>query len=153
MNYLIYSMSGYYIDIRQDVDGVKHPFIEIDEKTTGEIVKALSKGLTVKVINGEVNYLINENKKRDNIVSERDRILSYVIPYTTCEWYREKELPNITTEELEDLKELYYRLLDMPQHYDNSVDKQNWSWKWVDEYTSGKNTNNYQLKILPFIKW
>lgn len=151
--YLVYSMSGYYIDIKHNIEGVLHPFIEINEKTFDEVIKARSDGLIVKVVNDSINYLINENKKRERIVSDRDNILDSVIPYANSDWYRNKNLPDATAEQLNDLEELYNRLLDMPQHYDLSDDKQSWDYRWVDEYTSGKNTNNYQLKRLDFIKW
>ncbi len=129
---------------------------KFDKKDT----KALSDEQVDKFLNNKnYSYFIIDDifvekliisKKRLDIVVERDECLQNLLPYFDI-WYQEKLL--LTTEQIEDIKELYYRLLDAPQHYDSSEDKEAWCFNFVDEYTSGKNTNKYQIKKLDFIKW
>lgn len=99
---------------------------------------------------GSFSFYFIESIKRDCIVAERNAIIQKTdTPYSFPD-YQESTL---TTEQVSELKELRDRLRKAPQHYDACVDKENWQFRWVDEYTSGKNTNNYQLKSLTFIKW
>lgn len=153
MFYLEYSMSGVYVNIHlseKSITDKKHGFIIVDLATRNSVVNAIKKGLTVKVVDSEVKYGINFDNKRIDIVKERDSYSEKVLPFLDT-WYQEKH--ELTLEQIDDVKELYYRLCDAPQHYDVSDDKESWSMKFVEEYTSGKNTNNYQLKKLNFVKW
>lgn len=104
----------------------------------------------VYVIDGEIVLRQNIKSKREQLVEERDELLNEMSHYRNDPKYQAKL--GLTSEDLEDLDEYWERLLDMPQHFDASDNQYDWCYKFVDVYTSGKNTNTYQLFRPKFIK-
>lgn len=146
--YLEYSEKGYFLDIKKE-SNYKNK-IEITKEQETEVYKALSDKKIVKVVDGEIVFLVNEALKRIDIVEKRNELLEVAGRFVDRPTYFE-EL-GLTTEEVADAKEYYLRLLRMPEAYDNSDNKQEWYFRFVDVYTSAKNSNNYQLYKPEFVK-
>lgn len=151
--YITYTNEGSFVNLHNTTEDITRQYIEITDEQVLSVFKAISEKKVIKVIDGVLTISENMNLKRSEIVLERDVILESVLPYVNSSWYREDNIEGLNAEIESEIRELYQRLCDMPTHFDNSEDKQNWSYKWVDEYTSGKNTNSYQIKRLSYIKW
>ena len=149
MKYLYHKNNGSFLMIKNINDNSIYPHIEISEEQEQEILLAKKSGKVIKVINNEYQIFINEVNKRTKLVKERNNYLLQTDAYMFEDVRTEKSL---TAEDIEDLLEYRLRLREMPNHYDVSNDKQNWSYVFVDVYTSGKNTNSYQLFKPEFIK-
>lgn len=149
--YLYYKKSGFMAAIKE-TNISQGDFIEITEKQVSDILNWQIEDSTniIKVIDGEIKFIINETNKRQKIVQERNELLAIAERFVDRPTYTSKL--GLTTEDLEDAEEYYIRLLDMPQHFDASDDKQNWKYVFVDVYTSGKNTDKYQLFKPSFVK-
>lgn len=151
MKYLYYKKNGTMLFIKNNNDNTNYNYIEINKEQEQEVFSWLSDNKTnlVKVLNGSLCFLINELSKRSDIVRERDNLIIQTDAYMFEDVRTEK---NLTAENIEDLLEYRLRLRNMPNHYDSSTDKQTWSYVFVEVYTSGKNTNSYQLFKPEFIK-
>lgn len=148
--YLIHSNIGHFVDLTTEIKGSQFPSLEITEEQYDNTIEALSQGLVVRVVDGEILYLVNEVKKRADIVEERNKLIDVAGRFIDRPTYTDDL--GLTTDDLDNVAEYYKRLRDMPQHYDESTDKQNWSYTFVDVYTSGKNSNKYQLFKPSFVK-
>ena len=150
MKYLYHRTDGVFLMIKDTNESTNYPHVEITDSEAENILLAKDAGKIIKVIDGKYLILVNEITKRQKIVKERNELLIVVERFIDRPTYTNKL--GLTIEDLEDAKEYYIRLLDMPQHFDTSDDKQNWQYVFIDVYTSGKNTNNYQLFKPSFVK-
>lgn len=149
MSYLYYT-KGVMLFIKNDNKCEDFSCIEISKEQEKEILNKKNNGYFVKVINNEVVFIEDLAIKREKIVNERNKLIDVAGRYIDRPTYTNKL--GLTSEDLEDAEEYYNRLLDMPQHFDSSDDKQAWDFVFVESYTSGKNTNKYQLFKPAFIK-
>lgn len=106
--------------------------------------------LNVIVKDGSLVYSESLHFKRKKIVDFKNKKLKesdFLISDMKA-----REYLNLTNEDLDDLNEYRDRLRQLDDHFDNSKDKESWSFVFVDTYTSGKNTNKYQIVKPHFIK-
>lgn len=150
MKYIVLSKSGTVVKV-YDCEVMSDKVVTITDEEYKEKVLSVPDFHKTRWKNGDFYHHFIPALKRESMSEERDSYIQTIKPVMENVWYQEKL--NLTSEQLEDLKELYFRLLDAPQHYDVSDNQVEWTFNWVDEYTSGKNTDNYQLKRLDFIKW
>ena len=118
-----------------------------------EILKGLNDGYFVHYIENKVVLKINEANKRKEIVSERDVLLEETEPYFLDRYG--KRILNLTTEEDAELLLYYDELLAMPNHFDSSELKEEWSFIFVDYADQGTRTSTdsiYYLNKPNFIK-
>lgn len=149
MKYLYYNKHNVAFKVTEDnsYSGLKYIIITSDQETEFNLKKNTHACI---VKGGVLTYIFDTIKKRERISEERNLIISETDnPYSLPDY----KTNVLSLEQREDLDELRKRLRDAPQHYDLSDDKENWTLRWVDEYTSGKNTDNYQIKRLDFIDW
>lgn len=148
MKYLVHRSNGVMVRVQNLLPTERH--IEITDAQAEELISKLNDGYQAIVKDGLITYEYSYLNKRKEIVEERNKILTFLdIPYSLPD-YRANVL---TQEQADDLDELRERLRNAPQHYNDSLEKESWQFRWVPEYTSGKNTEKYQLKRLDFVKW
>lgn len=147
--YLRHSKSGSFI-ILTAIKPNDSLFLELTDKQHEEVKAANAAHEIIKVIDGNIHYFKNEGLERAKMVAERNELLEIAGRFVDRPTYF--EALGLSNDDIEDAKEYYIRLLAMPQHYDNSEDKQGWFYEFVEIYTSGKNTNSYQLMKPSFVK-
>lgn len=150
MKYIEYLNTGVVIDIRTKKEEAVFNTKEVSDNESLEVMEHMTSGNIVNVINNKIIFHVNEYKKRDEIVEERNALLKIAENFIDKPTYF-KHL-GLSVDDINDAKEYYFRLLDMPQSYDNSDDKQSWDFIFVDKYTSGKNSDTYQILKPEFIK-
>lgn len=149
-NYLYYTKGGSFLDIKKSNTNTDYKCIEITDEEKENIIKTLKDdSKQVKVYNDVITIIDNEYFKRKTIVDFKNKELSN----TDFLMFKDAQIDyQLTSENIEDLEEYRTRLRFIDDHYDNSEDKQNWKYVFVDAYTSGKNTNKYQLLKPSFLK-
>ncbi len=115
--------------------------IGITNKQKDEILQALNKGLFVHIIEENIVLKINEAKKRLQIETERDGFLEETEPYFRSR-YADRVL-GLTDEEKALLLTYYDQLLNMPEDFDNSLNKDEWYYVFV---TPGDDETIYELE-------
>lgn len=149
MSYLYYN-KGVMVFIKNDNAYQDLDCIEISKEKEIEILNKKNNGYFVKVLNNEVVFIKDFSIKRKDIVNFKNQKLSetdYLVSDQGARDYLE-----LTTDDINDLNEYRDRLRRMDDHFDDSDDKDSWEYVFVDVYTSGKNTNSYQLVKPSFVK-
>lgn len=148
MYYLEFTDAGSYTALKSS-NKTSLNIMEITVEQKEKVLKALAEKKDIKVIDGKIIFEINEGVKRFKIEQETKVLLEEAGRYIDKPTLHTKL--NLTSDDVAKLQEYYYRLIDILDHYDASKDKKGWSYVFVDSYTSGKNSNKYQLLKPEFI--
>ncbi len=117
-------------------------YISITEEDKNKILNGLNNNKVCLVKNYRYSLVENTNKKRNDIVEERDKLLREIDVYFTERYQRVLEL---TEEDKEDLFLYYVDLLNLPQDFDSCESKDCFQYVFVEEKSSEVYSNTVEL--------
>lgn len=126
MKYIEYLNTNVAIDIRNKKTEAVFNTKEISDGESVEVLEAFRKGMVVKVVNDKIIFLVNEYDKRDDIVKERNQRINQLDPFHSEKYQAKLEL---TKEEIESIDVYWNELLELPQAFDASENKQDWTFE------------------------
>lgn len=161
MKYLHYNKSSKKMFDISDKENIKYfDNIKIDEEQKCEILKKIRGNLDCYIDEINKNFYFKETfnpiKARADIVSFRDKKLKELDPFQTEHYQSYISLKkNIVIDEkyFNQITEYYNSLLDLPNAFDLSTDKENFIYIFVDELDEFSNTdeNVYEILIPDFM--